>query len=59
MKKIIRLTALLLLTAMIASTLLTSCSWFENPDDPNTPSGGTTKPECKHVDADTNGFCDD
>ena len=59
MKKIIKLTALVLIVVMITSTILTSCFPWQEQGQTTNPTTSTTKPECTHVDADNNGFCDE
>lgn len=63
MKKTVKLIAMVLAFVMITSTVFTSCAFldglFADDPKPTTPSTTTKKPECKHVDANEDGFCDE
>ena len=63
MKKTVKLIAMILAFVMITSTLFTSCAFldglFADDPKPTIPSTTTKKPECKHVDANEDGFCDE
>ncbi len=57
MKKSTKLVALLLLAAILCTTVLTACSGDQSstdPSTPSTPSGGS----CTHLDSDGDSICD-
>ncbi len=61
MKKFIKLIAVLLLLTMACSTVLTACLGGGEGETQETQATTkpTTPPQCSHVDADDNGFCDE
>ena len=62
MKKYLRLIALLLLVAMVGSSVLTSCflggGKTENTTTTTTTATTTQKPQCSHLDENDDGLCD-